>query len=34
MNENSVRLMTVKAVDGDAKVLALGRDTINQILGD
>lgn len=26
--------MTVKAVDGDAKVLALGRDMITKILGD
>lgn len=31
---NAVRAMTVKAIDGDAKVLALGRDLITKILGD
>ncbi|KAM3128079.1 hypothetical protein pb186bvf_019842 [Paramecium bursaria] len=32
--ENQVRQMTIKAVQPDTKVLALGRDIIQQILGD
>jgi len=31
---NAVRAMTVKAIEGDTKVLALGRDIITKILGD
>lgn len=34
LGDGSVRALTVKAVEGEAKVLALGRDTIQQLLGD
>ncbi|CAD8120025.1 unnamed protein product [Paramecium sonneborni] len=33
-HENQVRMMTIKAVQKDTKVLALGKDMIQQILGD
>ena len=32
--DNQVRRMTIKALDGETKVLALGKDMILNILGD
>ena len=34
MNGNSKRGATVKAYEGDVRLLALGRDTLTKILGD
>ncbi|CAD8190052.1 unnamed protein product [Paramecium octaurelia] len=33
-HENQVRMMTIKSIQKDTKVLALGKDMIQQILGD
>ena len=34
ISQDSVRQVTVKAIEGEAKVLALGREMITNILGD
>lgn len=34
ISDTSVRQMTIKAVEGEAKVLALGRDMVQKLLGD